>query len=65
MEMERLTYTVNETAKMLGLGRTATYQGIEKGEIPSVMVGRRILVPRAALERFLEAIWKEREQNIS
>ncbi len=54
MEVNRLTYSVEETAKILGLGRTATYQGIEKGEIPGIRIGKRILVPRAALERLLK-----------
>ena len=54
MEVNRLTYSVEETANILGLGRTATYQGIEKGEIPGIRIGKRILVPRAALERLLE-----------
>ena len=54
MEGYRLTYNVDEAAKLLGLGRAATYQGIERGEIPSIRIGKRILVPRAALERFLE-----------
>jgi len=54
MEVSRLTCSVKEVAKILGLGRTATYQGIEKGEIPSIRIGKRILVPRAALEQLLE-----------
>lgn len=35
------------------LGRSATYEAIKRGEIPSVRIGRRILVPREALERLL------------
>jgi len=54
MEVNRLTYSVEETAKILGLGRTATYQGIERGEIPSIRIGKRILVPGVALEQLLE-----------
>ncbi len=59
MEVSRLTYTVGEVGKILGLGRTATYQGIEKGEIPSIRIGKRILVPRAALEQLLENNFKK------
>jgi len=54
MEVNRLTYSVEEAATILGVGRTATYQGIEKGEIPGIRIGKRILVPRVALERLLE-----------
>lgn len=35
------------------LGRSATYDAIKRGEIPSVRIGRRILIPREALERLL------------
>jgi len=52
---ERLTLTVKETQIILGLSRSLVYQAIETGEIPSVRVGRRILIPKAALYRLLEA----------
>lgn len=51
---ERLTYTVNEVAGVLGLSRASTYQGIATGDIPHIKIGRRILVPVRALERMLE-----------
>ncbi len=52
---ERLTLTVKETQIILGLSRSAVYQAIETGEIPSVRIGKRILIPKAALYRLLEA----------
>lgn len=54
-EPKRLTVTVDETAAILGIGRNAAYDGVRAGTIPSIRVGRRILVPRGALERLLEA----------
>ena len=53
-ETERLTLTVDEAGKALGLSRCGAYEAVARGEIPSVKVGRRILVPRAALERMLD-----------
>ncbi len=50
----RKTLTVDETASALGISRNAAYEGVRRGEIPSIKVGRRLLVPRAALERMLE-----------
>lgn len=47
-------FTVCEVAKILRLGRISVYQAIEKGEIPCIRIGRRILIPRHALERLLE-----------
>ncbi len=49
----RLTMTVREVAKALGAGRNQTYAAIRQGTIPSIRIGRRVLVPRAALERML------------
>jgi excisionase family DNA binding protein len=51
----RATYTVDETARILGVGRNTTFDAIKRGEIPVIRLGRRILVPRGALERLLEA----------
>jgi excisionase family DNA binding protein len=50
---ERLTHTVAETARLLGISRGAAYEGVASGEIPSIRIGRRLLVPRAALSRLL------------
>lgn len=48
-----LTYTVEEVARKLGICRNSAYAAVESGDIPSVRIGRRRLVPRAALERLL------------
>jgi len=53
MKKVRLTLTVSETAKILGLGRNSAYEAVARGEIPVVKVGKRLLVPKAALEKML------------
>jgi excisionase family DNA binding protein len=53
-EPGRRTLTVPEAAKVLGIGRTAAYEAAHTGEIPTIRVGKRILVPVAALNRLLE-----------
>ena len=53
--MERATYSVPEAAKRLGVGRGTAYEAVRKGEIPSIKVGGRILVPREALEKMLKS----------
>lgn len=50
---ERQTLTVAQAARVLGIGRNQAYEAVRRGEIPSVRIGRRIVVPRAALERLL------------
>ncbi len=54
MDKEKLTLTVNEVSKVLGISRGLAYSMVKAGEIPSVRFGRRVLVPRRALERLLE-----------
>ena len=52
----KLTVSVQEAARMLGIGRATAYEGVRTGVIPSVKVGRRLLVPRVALERMLAGV---------
>ena len=49
MPPERLTYTIEESAELLGLGRGTAYRAARAGELPVVRIGRRLLVPRHAL----------------
>lgn len=52
---DRLVFTVEEAAQLLGISRSFAYEAVQRGEIPSMRIGRRVLVPKAALERFLAA----------
>ena len=54
MADERLTLSIPETAKVLGIGRNLCYARVKTGEIPVIRIGRRLLVPRRALEKLLE-----------
>lgn len=38
---------------ILGIGRNQVYAAAANGEIPTIRIGKRILVPRAALEKLL------------
>jgi excisionase family DNA binding protein len=49
----RKTYDVAEAGRLLGLGRNATYEAIRRGDIPTIRVGKRILVLKVALDRML------------
>lgn len=51
----RSTLTVEETALLLGIGRTAAYQAVQRGELPSVRIGRRCLIPVPKLLTLLGA----------
>lgn len=49
----RKTRTVEEAGRLLGLSRTAAYQAVWSGQIPSIRIGRRLLVPVAKLNEML------------
>ncbi len=50
---ERKTLTVPEAGKALGIGRNQAYEAVRKGLIPSLKIGKRLLVPKAALDKLL------------
>lgn len=45
------TITIEQTAQLLGLGRTAAYDAARRGELPTRRLGRRLLVPVPASSR--------------
>jgi excisionase family DNA binding protein len=51
--VEQPTLTLEEACPILGISRTLAYKAAASGEIPTIRVGRRILVPTAALRRML------------
>jgi excisionase family DNA binding protein len=52
----RLTWTVEEAADLLGISRPSAYAAVNNADIPSIRVGRRLLVPKAALEKLLAEV---------
>jgi excisionase family DNA binding protein len=55
MTVTAQTYSIKEAARRLGIGRNSAYEAARRGDIPSIKIGRRLLVPRAALDRLLES----------
>jgi excisionase family DNA binding protein len=54
-DLERLTYQVEEVAKILGIGRNQAYEAVRSGQIPAIRIGKRLLIPKAAIRRMLSA----------
>jgi excisionase family DNA binding protein len=50
----RLTLTVEQAAVLLGISRGLAYELVARGELPSLRLGRRIVVPRKALDELLD-----------
>jgi excisionase family DNA binding protein len=49
----RRVVTVGEAASILQISRGAAYQAAKTKQLPTIRIGRRLLVPLAALERLL------------
>ena len=52
-QTQPLTLAIPQVADALGISRNSAYVQVKAGTIPSLKLGRRILVARSALERFL------------
>jgi excisionase family DNA binding protein len=53
-DSERMTVSVEEAGRILGISRGTAYTLANAGEIPTIRLGKRLLVPKAALEKLLE-----------
>ena len=52
-----LTMTVPEAGKKyFGLSRDSSYRAAERGEIPTIRIGRLLRVPVRAMERLLDGV---------
>jgi excisionase family DNA binding protein len=47
------TTTVPAAAKRLRIGRNQAYRAVACGQLPAIKIGRRLLIPTAALDRLL------------
>lgn len=56
MTSSRRTVTVSEAARQLGISRSFAYQSIARGDfpVPVLRIGGRVVVSRAALDRYLD-----------
>lgn len=50
-----LAITPDEAAEKLSVSRSSIYRAIKAGDIPTIRIGRRLLVPVRALEALVEA----------
>jgi excisionase family DNA binding protein len=50
---EPLTFTIEQAGELLGVSRGFAYQAARTGELPTIKLGRRLLVPRCRLLELL------------
>ena len=53
MEKERLTCSISEAARIIGISPSAAYKAAERGEIPTARFGKRWVAPLVPLRRML------------
>ncbi len=58
---ESLVLSVPEAGRLLNLSRATAYMLAGQGIIPTLRLGRRLVVPRAALLRMLPSAGKSKE----
>ena len=62
---EILTYSIPETAKILGISRNLGYELARRGELPGVihLGSKRMVVSKSAIQKLIEADTKKESQD--
>ena len=63
-ENTALCYKVDDLCGLLSISRPTAYELVHKRDFPKIQVGRRILVPRAGLEKWLESQLNATESEV-
>ena len=53
MNVEKLTYSVKEAAAVVGIGYIGMYQLCNREDFPAIRIGKRIVIPKDGLQRWL------------
>ena len=53
---ERLVWSVEEAGRLLGISRAHAYELVARGELPHLRLGRRVVVPKHAIEVLLASV---------
>ena len=56
--------TIEELCKELGIGRSKAYQLLKDKQIPSGKIGRRILIRRSDVDRYIDKIMRSKGINV-
>ncbi len=54
MDLQKLAFSPKEVMRITGLGKNTVYQLLETKKLRGMRVGRRWLIPRRALDEFLQ-----------
>jgi excisionase family DNA binding protein len=56
VSVQKVLYTVEETAELFSVGRCKIYELVGSGELYSVKLGKLRRIPAAAIERYIAAL---------
>lgn len=62
---DRLCFSIPQTARMLGISRGLAYELARSGQLPIVRLGKRLLVPKMALEQMLAKVETSKDKRKS
>ncbi len=62
--MDILAVSVNEAARVLGIGRTSLYSMIRDGRVEALKLGRRTLIKTASLRRVIDGAHEPNQANL-
>lgn len=62
MYMEKITITVDEVGKLLGISRPKAYELVRSKGFPAFYIGRRIVVPKDAFYKWLQNVTKDNRE---
>ena len=52
--IERVVYTIPEFCRMTGISRNLGYQLAQSGRIPTIRLGKRLVISKVAFQRMME-----------
>ena len=62
-DVDRLLLGIEDVQRALGVKRSTVFSLLQRGDLVSTRIGRRRLVPVAALERFVKNLEAEAERD--
>lgn len=60
--LQKPTLRVEEAADLLGISRRSAYRACARGDIPSIRIGRRLVVPASRLAKLIEGDSRGKKQ---
>jgi len=63
MDEAKAVYSVPEVGRLLGISKNLAYELARQGQIPTIRAGRRLLCPKAAIDRWLREAGSGREDE--